>query len=250
MRSDPTASVILFPGEVIDRSERASPQILQLLRSAIIDFRLEPNQPISENEVAEALGVSRTPVREAFLRLAEEGLLLPYPQLGTFVAPISRAALLQAQFLREAVECAMARRAAEMCTGEGALRLKHLLERHQAALDNGDTEAFYRLDELTHHEICLQSGNPDIWGAVAQARGHLDRARRLSLPDDRSSTRVLAQHAEVIEAISTRNGAAAEASMRRHLVSLIDIMDDLEARYSQYFKLDISGPQPRRQRRS
>jgi GntR family transcriptional regulator, rspAB operon transcriptional repressor len=242
-------NLALFPGAVIDRSERASPQVLHLLRAAIIDFRLAPNQPISENEIAEALGISRTPVREAFLRLAEEGLLLPYPQLGTFVAPISRSGLMEAQFLREAVECAMARKAAALTTPGRAMRLRHLLEAHQASSVAGDQNAFHKLDEDTHHEICVQSGNAGIWGVVAQARGHLDRARRLSLPDASNAQRVLNQHADIIDAIAKGDETGAETTMRQHLRSLLDLLDQHQQKYPAYFTLSLTQQQPRRSRK-
>src|SRR5438309_7674848 len=90
-----------------------SDQVYLALREAIVSAELEPGRRLSENELAELLGVSRTPVREALFRLRDERLVAIVPQLGTFVTLISPAAIEDAAFVREALECAAIRRAVE-----------------------------------------------------------------------------------------------------------------------------------------
>ncbi len=88
-----------------DRARGASGTAFAWLRDEILSGRLRPGQALSENEIAQRLGVSRTPVREAIIRLESEGLLVVRPQVGTTVAPIDVDAVSDVQFLREAIEC-------------------------------------------------------------------------------------------------------------------------------------------------
>jgi GntR family transcriptional regulator, rspAB operon transcriptional repressor len=229
----------------IDRASKAAPQIHGAIRAAIIRLWLAPNQAISENEVADALGVSRTPVREAFVRLADEGLLVAFPQLGTFVAPISRSALEQSQFLREAVECSAAKRAAERCSASDAVVLRHLLERHRVAKVQGDFDLFHELDESTHQEIVRISGNPNIWKVVVEARSHLDRARRLDLANPLPAAEVLEHHAEFIDAIAAHDPDRAEKVMRNHVRHILARLDVLEAEHPDFFELNVGGSSAR-----
>src|SRR4051794_27041342 len=80
-------------------------QVYTIIREAIVSLRLLPGQALSENELATQYGVSRTPVREALIRLAGDGLVEVVPQLGTFVSRISELDVREAQFIREVLEC-------------------------------------------------------------------------------------------------------------------------------------------------
>src|ERR671936_1621606 len=106
---------------VISLAERrtgvpARTQVYAALRDAIVRAELEPGRRLSENELASWLGVSRTPIREALVRLRDERLVEIVPQLGTFVSRISPQAVADAQFVREALECAAVRAAAARAT--------------------------------------------------------------------------------------------------------------------------------------
>src|SRR3954471_1374788 len=115
------------------------------LRDAIIATELEPGRQVSENEVAEKLGVSRTPVREAVARLRDDQLVEVVPQLGTFVSRISVAGVDDAQFLREALECSAVRLAAERTDAGDVAELNALIARQESAHD--DADAFFTLDD-------------------------------------------------------------------------------------------------------
>src|SRR5437868_1302705 len=98
------------------RSASMGEQVFHTLRSAIVTMRLKPGEALSEQEIARRLHVSRQPVREAFIKLSEDGLVRVVPQRGTFVMKISAQAVTNARFVREAVECAIAREAAARVT--------------------------------------------------------------------------------------------------------------------------------------
>lgn len=220
----------------LSRERRASLQVYALLRRAIISLELKPNRPISEQDVANRLSISRTPVREAFIRLAEEGLLISYPQLTTVIAPIRMEALLEAQFLREAVECATAERAARIIDEDGVIRLRAILERHDAALRAEKWPEFHLLDEETHRLICEMAGLRGLGRTVEQARGHLDRVRYLTLPEIETSRRVVTQHRTVVEAICEHRPEDAREAMRVHVRDLLPRLEGLREKYPDFFE--------------
>src|SRR3954469_10910625 len=107
---------------------RAGVVVYDRLREAIVSTELQPGQLISEHELAEALGGSRTPVREAVARLRDDQLVEVVPQLGTYVSRISVSGVDDAQFLREALECSAVRLAAERVDADDVAALREVIE--------------------------------------------------------------------------------------------------------------------------
>ena len=133
-------------------------QVYRLLLRDIVQCRAEPGQTLSEKEVAATLGVSRTPVREAFLQLAEDGLLVISPQRGTAVTRISTRQVRQAQFIREVLERAVLAVGCRTSTGEACGGLDAALYAQRQAATRMDYAAFYDADELFHAELARLSG--------------------------------------------------------------------------------------------
>src|ERR671910_21049 len=138
-------------------------QVYASLRGAIVRGDLEPGQQLSENALATELGVSRTPVREALSRLRDERLVEVVPQLGTFVSRISPQAVGDAQFIRESLECAAVRRAAELAGEDDIATLEENLSSQDRARDAGDLDAFYLLDDDFHRTLCDLSAHLAVW---------------------------------------------------------------------------------------
>jgi len=97
-------------------------QTLETLRRRIISLQLPPGEPLSENELAQELGVSRTPVRESLILLREEGLVQVFPQIGSFVSLVDLGRVSDAQFVREAIECASLKEIVMDAAGLAGLR--------------------------------------------------------------------------------------------------------------------------------
>ncbi len=110
-------------GPEVDRRRPIVPQVHDALRDAIVRVAILPGQAISETEMAASFGVSRTPIREALIRLADEGLIDIYPQAGTFVSRIDLAAVREAQFVRQTLETAVGIEAAEAAVGRDGVRV-------------------------------------------------------------------------------------------------------------------------------
>jgi DNA-binding GntR family transcriptional regulator len=215
-------------------------QIYVALRDAIVRVDLQPGQRLSENELAAQLGVSRTPVREALSRLRDERLVQVVPQLGTFVARISTSAVGDAQFVREALECAAVRIAAERA-GEEELRvMEENLRGQERARDERDQEVFYLLDDALHKSLCDLSRHPTVWTVSQRAKSHLNRVRRLSLTADGYLPEMIEEHREVVAAIAAHDPDRAELALRYHLRQVLRELPRIRGERPDYFEDD--GP--------
>ena len=192
-------------------------QVHAVLKRMILSLALEPNEALSEKELAGRLGVSRTPVREALIRLADEDLVEVLPQRGTFVSPILTADVLEAQFLREALEAAVVRRAAEDPSPRLLKEMASLLERQHEAAAAGRSVDYLQLDEAFHRAISDGIAMPRAWRLIHSVKGQMDRVRFLSLPDRAHMLLLTTQHAAVFDAVEARDPDRAEAGMRHHL---------------------------------
>jgi GntR family transcriptional regulator, rspAB operon transcriptional repressor len=217
---------------------RAGLVVYGALREAIVSTELEPGRQISENELADMLGVSRTPVREAVARLRDDQLVEVVPQLGTFVSRISVAGVDDAQFLREALECSAVRLAAERADKGDLAELQALIVRQEQARDAADPSAFFELDDQLHSTLCELSGRPIAWTIVARANGHLNRVRRLSLAQPSYIAEMIDEHKQVVDAVGRNDCDAAETALRHHLRMVLSDLPNIRHDHPEYFEDD------------
>ncbi|HET6504166.1 MAG TPA: GntR family transcriptional regulator [Amycolatopsis sp.] len=185
------------------------------LRQRIITLRMPPGSPLSENELAAELSVSRTPVREALLLLAEEDLVQIFPQLGTFVSRVNLDRVADAQFIREAIEVSALADAVERLDDTTLEELREVLAEQRAA--EHDTERFFELDERFHQRLLAAGGHGNAWRTVESAKAHLDRARRLGLRTVSPVSSLIEGHTEIVDALAAGEIDPTVAAMRRHL---------------------------------
>jgi len=204
------------------RSATAASRIYSDLRSELVSLQRRPGEAISEAQIALSFGVSRTPVREAILKLSDEGLLEIYPQSGIFVSRIPIAALPEAIIIRKALEETTARLAAKRATSSQILALRSVLERQREASAAGDIETFHQTDELFHATVADVAGYPGIWKFIQQVKVHVDRYRRLTLPQSGRIPKVITEHEAVLTAIEAHDPERARRAMEVHLESLLD----------------------------
>lgn len=219
--------------EPVNRPSVADSVFNELLRQ-ILDLELSPGTKMSEVDVAEALGVSRQPVRDAFYRLSKLGFLSIRPQRATTVSLISEQAVMQARFVRAAIEMETARSACERLSDKDLDDLNALLDQQREACDTGDALLFHALDDQFHREICERSGHSFAWEIIRENKAHMDRVRLLSLPVDSGS--VLADHVLVLEALRKRDPDLAAQMMRDHLTRIVSQFSRIRSEYDQYFE--------------
>lgn len=213
-------------------------QVYRALRESIESVALEPGLQLSENELATRLNVSRTPIREALVRLRDDRLVEIVPQLGTFVARISRAALEDAHFVRTALESAAVTRAALRAGDEDVAALRAIVCRQAQARDEEDVDRFYVLDDEFHGSLCELSGHGIAWTISQRASGHLNRIRRLSLPLPTYVAEMVQQHTVVVDAIGARKPAAAQRALTHHLGMVLAGLPEVAELHPQYFEDD------------
>jgi DNA-binding GntR family transcriptional regulator len=211
---------------MVDRSRsRLTNQVFDKIREDIVYGRLAPDEPLSEADLCQQLEVSRTPVREALIKLAEEELVVIYPHFGTFVAPISMEAVRVGQYIREKLECALVVDAVQRLDDEGRERIRANMRDQAAAVGNGDE--FYRLDNVFHALIAELSGYAGTWSAILRAKTQLDRVRYLTIQDNDRMALTLEEHRQIADAIIAGDASAAEKHIRSHLRTVFGHLDGL-----------------------
>ena len=214
------------------KASTARTLVHRVLRERIVSLDLTPGAAVSEGDLAAELGVSRTPVRESLILLAEEGLIHVYPQLGSFVARIDVQQVRDAQFIREAVELAALHAAAARATPADIAALRALI----AAQREADAPTFFTLDDDFHRSLMAAAGHESAWRIVGSAKGHLDRVRRLSLPIPNTIERLIDEHTDVVDHLEAGREPAAEAALQRHLRGVFDDLDTIRARHEDLFE--------------
>ncbi len=210
----------------LDAGVAIAPQLYQLLRGRIVRTELLPGEVISETEIARAYQVSRQPVREAFIKLSEAGLVQIRPQRGTMITRISHQAVMDARFVREAIEADVVRMVAENCDGPIRAELQDQIAA-QKRMDDYDNDTFVRLDELFHRTLAEMAGNPYAWRVVEDVKAQMDRVRYLSVQKDHIRTLII-QHARIVDAICTNDVTGSEAAMRAHLREILKSLPEVE----------------------
>lgn len=203
------------------RTATAASKIYSDLRAELVSLQRPPGEAVSEAEIALSFGVSRTPVREAILKLSDEGLLEIFPQSGIFVSRIPLAALPEAIVIRKALEATTAHMAAQRAAVSQILVLRSVLERQREADAAKDHDAFHQADEMFHATVAEVAGYPGIWPLIQQVKVHVDRYRRLTLPQAGRIAQAIAEHAAILDAIETHDPAGARAAMEVHLERLL-----------------------------
>jgi DNA-binding GntR family transcriptional regulator len=217
------------------RQGSISSRIYDLLREAIIQLKLRPGNLLSETELAKQLGVSRQPVRESFIKLAEAGLVDVRPQRGTYVQLISRREVENARFIREAIEVAFVRKAA-MGTPPGMVAaLRAIVARQEQAQRSRDPLEFLRQDEAFHRAIAQSIGCESAWKLLDTLRAQMDRVRFLSFAEATPLDVLIAQHRAIVEAIEAEDPDRAEAAMHVHLAELLTSLPKIAAAHPDLF---------------
>ena len=206
------------------------------LKRAIVALELRPGSRLSEAELAERHGVSRQPAREALISLARTRLVHVLPQRGTIVSKISVARMMQARFVREAVEVAVVERACGSFDPGVRERIEGLIEMQVRFAEAGDHAGFQRYDEMFHVALCDGAGCPLAWDALRDIKSHMDRLCQLTIPDRAAMLPLVVQHREIVAGIDRRDPEAARAAMRLHLTEILRALPRVEADHADLFE--------------
>lgn len=190
------------------------------LRDAIISMDMPPGTPISEKKIALEQGISRTPIREAILRLHREKLVEVVAKSGTFVARIPVSALPEALIARRALEGMTVKSASKNAKRSQILELYALIERQREMAEQGNIKGFHAADESFHEMIASVGKLPGLWQLVQQVKLQVDRFRVLTLPEEGRMTMVVKEHTAIVAAIEAGDENTACQQMEKHLSGL------------------------------
>lgn len=227
---------IVEPTLTIDRQTPVTVQVHNHLRQLILKLQLKPGEALSEKDLSLKLGVSRTPVREAFIKLSEEGLVDIFPQRGTLVAPIRMAEIQEAQFLRDVLETAIVKRAAKIIDTAHLALLEENLRQQERVLQSRDYDALMKLDEEFHHLLCVGVALPRAWRVIHAVKGQLDRVRYYILPEPGHGELIVRQHAGILDAVRNGNADGAALKMHDHLDEIWNSIEQMGQENSEIFQ--------------
>ncbi|MBX2855191.1 MAG: GntR family transcriptional regulator [Rhodobacteraceae bacterium] len=219
------------PGQML-----ASTRVYEQLRARIVALELPPGARLSRTELAEAFGVSQSPVREALQRLEQAGLVATFRQSRTEVTHLDQARLRLEQFFRVGIECEVVNRLAVMQQPALLKKARGVLKMQQALVDDPEQiELFRELDEDFHRHLFVATGQEALRDLVAERSSQMARLRTLDLPSSGKMQSILAGHAAVLAAIDDGDRHAATDAMRDHLSGTIERLPAIVAQYPEYF---------------
>jgi DNA-binding GntR family transcriptional regulator len=219
----------------LDGRKPLVPQLFNALRTAIITLQLTPGQSLSEKEVARQIGVSRQPVREAFIKLAEAQLLEIQPQRGTFVVSISIRAVMDARFIRDALETAVVKELIGQVDSRFFNQMDYIVEQQHGAANTENWSEFLQWDDRFHRALTEAGGRECVWRIMEREKAQMDRVRYLRCSHSPLSD-LIAQHQHILEAIKNDDAAAAQEAVSYHLTEIVSLLPDIAKEHADLFE--------------
>jgi DNA-binding GntR family transcriptional regulator len=192
-------------------------QAYDYVKTQIINLDLKPGQYITDSQVADELGISRTPVREALRRLEQEGLLINQARRGWKVYTLSLNDIHEIFDIKESLEGMIARRAAECQDEELRSALREAMEHMRCAGEAGDAEAWQEADFQLHHVLSVMGGNERASSIIQSLNDQWHRVRIGFVAMQGRIERSNPEHTAIVESILAGDGDSAERLMRIHL---------------------------------
>ncbi|AEE91873.1 Transcriptional regulator, GntR family [Tepidanaerobacter acetatoxydans Re1] len=223
--------------EKLERLQReyAREYVIRVLRHNIINMNLKPGQLVSENEIAEKLGVSRTPVREAFIELSRSSLVEIYPQKGTCISPIDMDIVEESRFMRCVMEKAVVQFCCDVLSKSDIVILEENLRLQDFCVEDKDYKRLLSLDN-SFHELLFRSCQKEMtFNLIKSALAQFDRVRILNFAEmDMQIT--VDEHKKILRAIKNKDKEVASDLMEKHLTRIIFDMSYLMEKHPEYFK--------------
>jgi len=192
-------------------------RVCDLLRNRIIANELPDGAKLTEDSLARELGVSRTPVREAFNRLAQEGLVTVFPGRGAFVATLSFSDMVQLLEIRETLEGMAARLATNRLTTTNLEKLRRQMEVELEKTVRNDYTGYLDVDRQFHESVISASGNHHLSQLMKSLRDRIQMLRHRSVILPGRARKSFQEHLSIIDALSARDPDLAEHRVRNHI---------------------------------
>jgi DNA-binding GntR family transcriptional regulator len=216
-------------------------QAYETIRDSILTLQLAPGQTIYENELADSLQISRTPIRDAFHLLLSERLVEVLPQRNKRVAYISELKVKESRFVRLSLESSAFKLAARQWAdterhAKSEKQIRRLLQEQSEAAEQQDVLQFLRLDEAFHRCILQSAGNETLLEVVYHMRGHLNRFRYLAMKELVLTKSLVQEHEELFDRLKNRDEEGVVRLLEHHLGKLDSEFPRLRGQFPDYFK--------------
>jgi len=220
---------------------RANIRIYEYLRDRIVNLEYEPGQELNIAKLTEEMGFSRSPVRDALLKLEEYSLVDIFPQSGTRVSYLNLDTIRQERFMRSclefgALEACIRKPRTDLEMEVFVTKLRSVLLKQKAALLGHSYLDFFNSDDEMHRLFYTEAGLDQCWQVLAAHTGNERRIRILSYKAEGVADSVEREHTLLVDCIAERNVEAALKADREHLSRLTDELDVLKAQFPQYFE--------------
>jgi GntR family transcriptional regulator, rspAB operon transcriptional repressor len=203
------------------KNQRASDEVYESLRQAILTHVFLPGQRLQIQDIAAKLGVSLTPVRQAIQRLSTEGLIEVQPRSGTYVASLSATDIEETFDIRCALECLAAEKAVERITDEELRHLRELLVALQKPAQEEEAIRQHEADNYEFHATLLRAaGNRRLMDMVESLKANIQMTRVHQVEGYRGDRFAQEQieHEAIYRALEARDSAALQTALRRHIL--------------------------------
>lgn len=213
--------------------------VFDTLKQEILDLRLKPGQPISENEICARFDVSRTPVREALGRLQEQGFVHAVPYSGTYVTLLNLKDIKQMIYMRVAVELMVMRDFMKIATPLMLEEIHHQIRRQEILIQEPgfEPEQFYYMDAQMHAIWFTATDKEKLWEFIQAQQLHYTRFRMLDFVTETDFTRIIKEHTQLLEFLSKQDEAGLEEALKKHLyISMTRMKQSIEVEYHDYFE--------------
>jgi DNA-binding GntR family transcriptional regulator len=195
------------------------PDVYALIRQAVTSGRFVPGQRLSERELAAQYGVSRTPIREAFRHLIQEGLVVYKPNSGYRIIPLSEELARHILVVRETLESMAARLAVQRDPEGPAETMAKTIAKARRAHREGQLSELITANQGFHRALVQSSGNPVLAAMYHTLQGYIGLMMSVSLSWPRRPVETIREHGEILRALKSGDPDAAEKAIRRHVRS-------------------------------
>ncbi len=207
---------------------------LRIVRDNIINMEIKPGSLIGEQEIANTLNLSRTPIHEAFLELSKSKIIEIFPQKGCFVSYIEPELINESRFLRKCIESAVLEEACDVASAEDIDELEEIIHLQEFYNDK-NKEKFLELDNEFHKIFYRICNKMQCYYMVSLMSLHFDRVRSLSLHAVKDH-KIIEDHKSILDAVKKKDKTAVRAAFMKHM-SRFDLEWDIIAeKYGEYVK--------------
>lgn len=224
-------------GEVMFKNR--GEQVFETLKREILDLILKPGQLISENDICDRFGVSRTPVRDALRLLQEQGFVETIPYRGTYVTLLSLDNIKQMIYMRVAVETMVLRDFLQIQSPLAVEEIRHAIAMQRALIQEEcfTPEQFYRMDAQMHSLWFGAVKRQKLWEMLQAQQLHYTRFRMLDFITETDFMRIIGEHEALFQLIVHKNEKGLEEALKEHLYySMKRMRRSIEVDYKEYFE--------------